>query len=99
MPSWTHCTTSKRCGATRSGIVAISTDDARTTAKVRSLVTGKRWPYEVLLDTNKTLFKALNLASIPFVMIVKNGETLYSHTGYTPGNERLVVQKALEYIK
>ena len=32
-------------------------------------------------------------------MIVKNGETLYSHTGYTPGNERLVVQKALEYIK
>ena len=80
-------------------IVAISTDDARTTAKVRSLVTGKRWPYEVLLDTNKTLFKALNLASIPFVMIVKNGETLYSHTGYTPGNERLGVQKALEYIK
>ena len=80
-------------------IVAISTDDSRATAKVRSLVKGKRWPYEVLLDQNKALFKALNLSSIPFVMIVKNGETLYSHTGYTPGNERLLVEQALEYLK
>ena len=80
-------------------IVAISTDDSRAAAKVRSLVKGKRWPYEVLLDQNKELFKALNLTSIPFVMIVKNGETLYTHTGYTPGNERLVVEKALDYLK
>lgn len=80
-------------------IVAISTDDSRAVAKVRSLVKGKRWPYEVLLDQNKTLFKALNLSSIPFVMIVKDGETLYTHTGYTPGNERLTVQQALDYLK
>lgn len=80
-------------------IVAISTDDSRATAKVRSLVKGKRWPYEVLLDQNKALFKALNLSSIPFVMIVKDGETLYSHTGYTPGNERLLVEQALKYLK
>ncbi len=79
-------------------IIAISTDDSRAAAKVRSLVKGKRWPYEVLLDQNKALFKALNLTSIPFVMIVKNGETVFSHTGYTPGNERLVVNKALEYL-
>lgn len=80
-------------------IVAISTDDSRAAAKVRSLVKGKRWPYEVLLDQNKALFKALNLTSIPFVMIVRNGETLYTHTGYTPGNERLVVEKALGYLR
>lgn len=78
-------------------VVAVSTDDSRAAAKVRSLAKGKRWPYEILLDQNKTLFKALNLTSIPFVMIVKGGKTLYSHTGYTPGNERILVQKALEY--
>lgn len=79
-------------------VVAISTDDSRATAKVRSLVKGKRWPYDVLLDSNRTLFKALNLTSIPFVLVVKNGETVYSHTGYTPGNERILVQKALENL-
>lgn len=80
-------------------IVTVSTDDSRATAKVRSLVKGKRWPYEVLLDQNKVLFKALNLTSIPFVMIIKNGETIYTHTGYTPGNERLVVQEALNLLE
>ena len=80
-------------------IIAISTDDSRAAAKVRSLVKGKRWTYEVLLDQNKALFKALNLTSIPFVMIIKNGETLYTHTGYTPGNERMVVEMALDYLK
>nr|WP_239403207.1 TlpA disulfide reductase family protein [Alistipes sp. An116] len=80
-------------------IITVSTDDSRATAKVRSLVKGKRWPYEVLLDQNKVLFKALNLTSIPFVMIIKNGETIYTHTGYTPGNERLVVQEALNLLE
>lgn len=78
-------------------VIAVSVDDSRAAAKVRSLVSGNRWPFEVLLDQNRTLYKALNLSSIPFVMIIRDGKTLYSHTGYTPGSERLVVEKALEY--
>lgn len=77
-------------------ILAISTDDARAVAKIRSLAKGKGWPFEILLDQNRTLYKALNLTAIPFVMVVRNGETVYSHTGYTPGSERLTVSKALE---
>ena len=78
-------------------VVAVSVDDSRAAAKVRSLVRGNNWPFEVLLDQNRALYKALNLSSIPFVMIVRDGKTLYSHTGYTPGNEHIVVEKALEY--
>lgn len=75
--------------------LAVSIDDSRSLAKVKSLVKGKKWPCEVLLDSNKELYKALNLTSIPFVMIVADGKTLWSHTGYRPGDEESVLEKAL----
>lgn len=77
-------------------VLAVSIDDARSVAKVKSLVKGKKWPYEVLLDSNKELYKALNLISVPFVMIVSGGKTVWSHAGYVPGDEEMAVKKALE---
>ena len=80
-------------------VVAISIDDVRSVARVRSTVKAKMWPYEVYTDENSELAKSLNISSIPFVMIVDDGKTVYSHTGYTPGSERLLVEKALSFIK
>ena len=85
--------------ADRLRVVAISIDDARSVARVRSTVKAKMWPYEVYTDENSELAKSLNISSIPFVMIVADGKTVYSHTGYTPGSERLLVEKALFFIK
>ena len=85
--------------ADRLRVVAISIDDARSVARVRSTVKAKMWPYEVYTDENSELAKSLNISSIPFVMIVADGKTVYSHTGYTPGSERLLVEKALSFIK
>lgn len=77
-------------------VVAVSIDDARTVSKVKSLVNGKKWPYDVLLDQNKELYKALNLTSIPHVLIIRNGKTVWSHSGYSPGNENVIIEKALK---
>ena len=85
--------------ADRLRVVAISIDDARSVARVRSTVKAKMWPYEVYTDENSELAKSLNISYIPFVMIVADGKTVYSHTGYTPGSERLLVEKALSFIK
>lgn len=80
-------------------VVAISIDDARSASKVRSTVKAKMWPYEVYTDENSSLAKSLNISSIPFVMIVADGKTVYSHTGYTPGSERLLVEDALSFLE
>lgn len=80
-------------------VVAISIDDARSASKVRSTVKAKMWPYEVYTDENSELAKSLNISTIPFVMIVSGGKTVYSHTGYTPGSERLLVDKALSFLE
>lgn len=80
-------------------IVAVSIDDSRAVAKVKSLVRGKKWPYEILLDQNRDFYKALNLTAIPYVMVIDNGRIIWSHSGYVPGNESVVVDKALEALE
>lgn len=69
-------------------LVAVSVDDAKTIRRVRSLVNGKSWNYEVLYDDNHELKRAMNVVNVPFTMVVYKGEIVYKHTSYTPGVER-----------
>ena len=80
-------------------VIAISVDDARASAKVKSLVKGRRWSFEVWQDANMELYKAFNLTSIPFVCIVHNGVVVWKHSGYMPGDEHVVLEKALKYVE
>lgn len=66
---------------------AISEDDSRTSKRVQPLTKGKGWNFNILLDKNQDLKRELNLANIPYTMIVKNGKIIYRHLGYNEGNE------------
>ncbi|WP_047551126.1 TlpA family protein disulfide reductase [Psychroserpens sp. Hel_I_66] len=68
-------------------LYAISVDDSRTVSRVKPLVNGKAWDFEILLDTNNDLKRELGAATIPVTLIVKDGKILYRHSGYTPGSE------------
>ncbi|WP_313091259.1 TlpA family protein disulfide reductase [Chryseobacterium flavum] len=76
---------------------AVSTDDARTVSKVKTVVKSKGWPYTILLDTNQILKRALNINSVPYVIIVYKGKIVYSHVGYYPGDEDELIAKVREY--
>ncbi|NIF07807.1 TlpA family protein disulfide reductase [Chryseobacterium sp. Tr-659] len=76
---------------------AVSTDDARTTSKVKTVAKSKGWPYTILLDPNQTLKRALNINSIPHVIILHKGKIVYSHVGYSPGDEDELIKKIKEY--
>lgn len=77
-------------------LYAVSTDDARTTSKVKTVVKSKGWPYTVLLDPNQTLKRALNINSIPHVILIHKGKIVYSHVGYSPGDEDELIKKIKE---
>lgn len=80
-------------------IIAVSTDDARSMAKVRSMVKGNKWDFDVLIDFNKNLYNNYKLTSIPTTMIIdRKGNTHYLHVGYAPGDEEVLIEKALEII-
>lgn len=74
-------------------VIAISIDDARTSGRVRSFVKGKGWTFDIYLDTNSDLKRALNVNEVPHVLIIKNGKIVYQHNGYLPGNEEELFEK------
>lgn len=78
-------------------LYAVSVDDSRTVKRVRPLVNGKGWEFEVLLDTNSDLKRLLNAPTVPVTLIVKNNEILYRHSGYTPGAEEELFAKLKEF--
>ena len=43
-------------------VLAISIDDSRNSAKVKSYINGVKWPFRVLLDPNEDMKRALNLS-------------------------------------
>jgi len=75
-------------------IIAVSIDDSRSADKVRSFVNGKGWEFEVVLDKNSNLKRALNINNVPYTMIVnRDQEIVWQHSGYVPGDEELVFEK------
>lgn len=69
-------------------LVAINMDDSRNSSKVKPFVDGKGWPYTVLTDVNKDLFRALNIPNCPYILLLdQKGHIVYRHTGYAEGFE------------
>lgn len=68
--------------------LAITIDDARSMAKVPGLVETKGWEYTILADSKRELQKALNFQSVPQTFLVDaEGNIVYTHSGYNPGDE------------
>lgn len=81
-------------------VVAVSIDDSRSTSKVKPVVDGQRWEYEVLLDVNQDLKRQLNVPSVPFTLLVDaNGKIVYMHNGYTDGDEYVLEEEVKKLIK
>ncbi len=68
-------------------LYAISTDDTRTLKRVKPLVNGKGWEYDILLDSNKDLQRALGAPTVPVTLIIKDGKIVYRHSGYQNAGE------------
>ena len=81
-------------------IFAVSIDQAQNINKVKPLVDSYGWEYDVLLDPNGDLKRALGVQMIPYVLIVDGqGNIAYKHNGYTDGAENELIEKVRELIK
>ncbi len=68
-------------------LIAVSVDDERTARRIKPLVNGKAWDYLIYRDFNEELKRTFNIASVPFVVVIKKGKIVHTHSGYTPGSE------------
>ena len=75
-------------------LIAVSIDQAQNINKVKPLVDGNGWTYDVMLDPNSEFKRALGIQMIPYVLIVDGkGNIVYKHNGYTEGAEAELIEK------
>ena len=81
-------------------VVAISIDQAQDANKVKPLVDGYGWEYDVILDPNSDLKRALGINLIPYALVLDgNGNIVYNHTGYVDGGEEELIEVVRKYSK
>ena len=77
-------------------IIAVSIDDSRTQKRVKPFLNGKGWTYNVLLDSNQELKRALSIVNVPYTIVVKNSKIVFVSNGYSQGAEEELYIKLKE---
>ena len=78
-------------------VLAISTDDARSKKRVRPMVSGKNWVFDVYLDTNQNFKRSLNISGIPHTIIAYGSKIIHRRIGYSPGEEKDLLKVISNY--
>lgn len=69
-------------------LYAVSIDDSRNSPNIGPLVNGKSWEFNVLLDVNSDLKRAMNVNTTPHVFILnKKSEIVWQKDVCIPGEE------------
>ncbi|MFT3884220.1 MAG: TlpA disulfide reductase family protein [Flavobacteriales bacterium] len=75
-------------------LMAVSIDDARSMNRVAPYVNGQDWDYEVYLDPNGDLKRALNVNNVPHTFLVDGkGNIVWQHNNYEPGDENVLYEQ------
>lgn len=83
-------------------IIAVSIDDARNKHKVAPYANAKGWEYEMYIDPNSDLARAMQVNNPPMTFLCDgNGNIVWSHNGYVDGDEDELLEriKELEHKK
>ena len=82
-------------GAEPPRIYAVSIDDSRSLQRAIALSKGRDWDgITTLFDPNGNLRRALNVNAVPQVFLYdKDGELVYTHIGYRPGDEQELLNR------
>lgn len=81
-------------------VYIVSIDQAQNINKVKPLVDGEGWEYEVLLDPNGDFRRAMGVQTIPHVFVIDGqGKIADSRSGYTDGSEQHLIEKVRELLE
>jgi thiol-disulfide isomerase/thioredoxin len=77
-------------------LVAVSVDDTRNLPKVKPLVYGKGWEFDVYVDANSDFNRVMNVNNAPFFLLLNGkGEVVWQHNSYAPGDEETIYEELL----
>ena len=69
-------------------LVAVSIDDRRSQSKVAPYVNSSGWEYEIYIDPNSDLKRAMGVSTVPHTFLLdKSKQIIWQHRGYVEGDE------------
>ncbi len=79
-------------------VLAISTDESSSFARIESYIKSRGYRFTVLLDPDSNVSGIFNPAgTIPYTMIIDlSKKIVFTHTGYVPGFEKKIREKINE---
>jgi len=81
-------------------VIAISIDDSRSMSKVNPYVNASDWDYEVYLDMNSDLKRAMGVSTVPHTFLLNaKKEIVWQHKGYIDGDENELYKEIKKLVK
>jgi len=69
-------------------MVAISIDNTRTSSRVAPFVASRGWNYDIYIDPNSDLRRAMGVNNVPHTFLLNsNGKIVWQSNRYVPGEE------------
>lgn len=79
--------------------IGVNEDSPRNQNKVKPMVNSLKIPYTVVLDTEQAVLAELMVTAYPTLMILnREGELLYTHVGFSNGDEVELEEKINELL-
>jgi len=80
-------------------VLTISIDSPKSQSKIKPYVLAKKFTFPVLLDPNSEVLKQFKGNSVPFQVIIgQDGNVIETHTGYNPGDEKVLEEKIVKLL-
>jgi len=81
-------------------LIAISVDDTRSITKVAPYVNASDWDYEVYLDPNRDLARAMGVSTVPHTFLLNDKkEIVWHHPKYVDGDEDELLEQIEKIAK
>ena len=81
-------------------ILAVNLDSERSVSKVKSYIRSKGYVLEVALDPAQETYRRLNGQAMPYSLLVdRSGKIIYRHSGYVPGDEKVLRKKVEALVR
>ena len=81
-------------------LVAISIDDTRSKSKVAPYINASDWDYEIYLDPNGDLKRAMGVSTVPHTFLLNGkNEIVWQHKGYNDGDEMELLKEIKQLVK
>jgi len=80
-------------------VVIVSIDSTNTINTVKSNMAGRGYKWLTLLDPTASLKRKYQFKDIPYTVLISGeGELIWTHAGYNPGQEKEIEAKIVEFL-